>query len=102
MQIGKQNQPLAEIAVLFRQRFFHFYNHVRLAPHFRSGLRYCCTLIQILAIHKATARTSPLLNKHLMACFAECFNSGWRDRYTVLVVLDFFGHADNHVIASLM
>ncbi|MNC54289.1 hypothetical protein D3C75_1037650 [compost metagenome] len=36
-----------------------------------------------------------------MASFAECFNPCWSDCYTILVVLDLSGYADNHFTASL-
>ncbi|GAT89483.1 hypothetical protein UU5_09749 [Paenarthrobacter nicotinovorans] len=99
MQVGEEDQALAEAVVLRGDGFLDLHDHVRAAPHVIGFVDDFGAGDRVFLVGDARAEACAALNQNGVSVGAEFVDAGGRDGYAELVVLDFFGDADDHLLA---
>ena len=95
MQIGEQNEPLPEAAVLRLDRLLHLEKQLAGLPDFvHTHDAGTDRLVRVIGEGASLPRSG--LDEHVMTALDELACARWRQRDAVFVRLDFPGHADFH------
>ncbi len=99
VQVGEEDQALAEAVVLGRDGFLDLHDHVRTAPDVVSVVDDFGAGDRVFLVGDARAEACAALNQNGVSVGAELVDTCGRDGYAEFVVLDFFGDADDHLWA---
>ena len=95
MQVGVQDQVLAEVLVLGLQGLLDFDDHVS-GPSLSSGLNDLAAGSNVLSIGEGGADTGVLLNQDSVTSLDILAGSIGGQTHAELVVLDFLSDTNNH------
>ena len=102
MQVGEQYLVAPQHGTLRRLGLFHLDDHVCACKHLGRRSGHACTGFFVGAIGRADARTGILFDQHHMAVRSEFADRRGRQSDAVFVVFNFFRHADQHHLFSLL
>jgi hypothetical protein len=96
VQVGEEDQALAEAVVLGRDGFLDLHDHVRAGPDVVGFVDDFGAGDGVFLVGDARAQACAALHQNGVAVGAELVDTGGRDGYAEFVVLDFFGDTDDH------
>ncbi|MNI54026.1 hypothetical protein D3C73_1088900 [compost metagenome] len=99
MEVGEEDEALAEAVVLGRDGFLDLHDHVRAGPHVICFVDDFGAGDRVFLVGDARAEACAAFNQNGVSVGAELVDASGRDGYAELVVLDFFGDADDHLWA---
>lgn len=101
VEVREQDEPFAEAVVLRRDRFLHLHDHVRAGPDVVGLVHEFGSRRLVLCIGDAGSGPGTALDQDGVSVGAELMDAGRGDRHPELVVLHFFGDADDHGILQV-
>ncbi len=96
VEVGEEDEPLAQPRVLGRDRLLHLEQQLGLAPDLVDRRRSARRPRSYCVVREGAARPRRRLDEHLVAALDELARAGRRQRDAVLVGLDLLGDADPH------
>ena len=96
MQIGEQNLPFSQQAVLGRQRFLHFDDHVRFREDALRAIDHLCPDADVIFVGITRPDARAFLNQNSMALARQGRGSRGDEPDTVLLRFNLFRNADDH------
>ena len=96
MEVREQRLALADVRILGSDRLLDLHDHVGLGPYFGGRFNDRAARSNVLLVAEPAADSGIVFNDDAMTVGDERFCAVWRERYTLFVVLDFLGNADEH------
>ena len=96
VQVGEQDQVLAQPVVLLRHWLLDLEDHLRLAPHLVGGVEHDGALLDVVRVGDGGPEAGSLLDQHLVTVLDQLVHPDGGDGHPELVVLDLAGDADLH------
>ncbi len=96
MEVGEEDEPFPEPAVLRRHGLLHLEQELDVAPDVFDG-HDLDALGLVRRVREGAALPRALLHEHVVSALNQLASTGRRQRDAVLVGLDLFGDADPHL-----
>ncbi len=96
VQVGKQDEVLAEVPVLLLDGLLDLDDHLGEPPDVMGGADDLGAGRLVFVVGHRGERACVVLDENLVSCFHQGLCACWSDAYAALVVFDFLRHADNH------
>jgi len=96
MEVGEEDEALAEPGVLLFDGLFDLDDHVGVAPDVAGVANDFCADGLVVGVGEAGEGAGVGFYEDLVAGVYEGFDARGGDAYTALVVFDFLGYADDH------
>ena len=101
VQVGEEDETLAEAVVLLGDGLLDLHHHLRLTPHVVRGVEDLGALRDELLVGDRGAEARSLLDEHVVTTTDELVDTDGRDADPELVVLDLAGDTDLHRHSAL-
>ncbi len=101
VEVGEEEQALAQPVVLLGDGLLDLHHHVGLAPHVVGGVEDAGALRDVLLVGDRRAEAGPLLDEDLVASPDQLVDADRGDADPELVVLDLGGDTDLHGCPTL-
>ena len=96
VKISEKNLSSTQQRPLRRQRFLHFYDHVRALKNFLGRFDDLRPGFDVFLIRITGADASIFLHENGMAMTNQCLRGGWEQTNALLLFFNFLGNADGH------
>jgi hypothetical protein len=100
MQVGVKDLAFAQHLAFDRLRLLHLHDHVGLGEDFLGRRNNSGPSLLVIVIRVADTGTGIGLHHHPVAMAVGFIDRGGRHAHAILMVLDFFRHADEHFCLS--
>ncbi len=100
VEIGEEDEALAEVAVLRFDGLLDLDDHVGEAPDVVGGADDLGAGGLVFVVGHGGERSGVMLDEDLVAGFDQGFDAGGRNADAALVIFYFFGNADNHFFST--